>query len=193
MHPPIPPPCIGAGPETSYTPCRALCNPESTLSTDVTFVVRALEMSMSTKADTFRQKQTLFRLSSVSAGCPPFFLRQAHLLLFLKAAASLSLLLKPLSHFPVSCRGSNAFSQTVRLLFCPSRDSFPSPRKACHEHYSPLCRLLTAKTSDSVHTRQNGLPLQPLRLLVQFCQKIGENVAKIERLCKMGASGRHRE
>lgn len=89
----------------------------------------------------------------------------------------LSLLLKPLSHFSFSC-SSNAFSRT---LLCPvtsflssppaSLESFPSPPKACYEHYSLLCRLLTAKTSDSVHTLQNGLPLQPLRFLVQFCQK----------------------
>ena len=115
---------LSADPETRFMPSRALCNLKTTLSTHVTFVVRALEMSMSTKADTFRQKQTLFRLSSVSAGCPPFFLRQLHRLLFLKAAASLSLLLKPLSHFHVSCR-SNAFSQTVRLLFVLRATHFP--------------------------------------------------------------------
>ena len=179
----LPSPFIAAGPETS------LCNPESTLSTDVTFVVRALEMSVSTKANTFRQKPTLFRLSSVSAGCPPFFLGR---LLFLKAAASLSLLLKPLSHFPASCR-SNAFSQTARLLFCPSRDSFPSPPQACYEHYSRLCRLLTAKPLIQCTLPKMDCPCSRSAFLSNFAQKIGENVAKIERLCKMGASGRHRE
>ena len=71
-------------------PC-VLCNPDSTLSTDVTFVVLALEMSMSTKADTFRQKPTLFRLSSVSAGC----------VLHFSTVSSFSRLLLP-SHFSLN-------------------------------------------------------------------------------------------
>ena len=167
MHPPTPLLCSWPRNKLHALSCLVLCNPDSTLSTDVTFVVLALEMSMSTKADTFRQKPTLFRLSSVSAGC----------VLHFSTVSSFPRLPLP-SHFSLNLFLTSPFpAQTLSLkrcdfFFCPSLDSFPSnPPKASHEHNSLLCRLLTAKPSDSVHSRRNGLPLQPLRLLVQFCPK----------------------
>lgn len=109
MHPPTPLLCSWPRNELHALSCLVLCNPDSTLSTDVTFVVLALEMSMSTKADTFRQKPTLFRLSSVSAGC----------VLHFSTVSSFSRLLLP-SHFSLNLFLTSPFpaAQTLSLKRC---------------------------------------------------------------------------
>ena len=108
MHPPIPLLCSWPRNELHALSCLVLCNPDSTLSTDVTFVVLALEMSMSTKADTFRQKPTLFRLSSVSAGC----------VLHFSTVSSFSRLPLP-SHFSLNPFLTSPFpAQTLSLKRC---------------------------------------------------------------------------
>ena len=168
MHPPSPLLCSWPRNELHALSCLVLCNPDSTLSTDVTFVVLALEMSMSTKADTFRQKPDTF---------PPLFGFGRLCVLHFSTVSSFSRLLLP-SHFSLNLFLTSPFpaAQTLSLKRCDfffvlRSTHFPPPPKAIHEHNSLLCRLLTAKPSDSVHSRRNGLPLQPLQLLVQFCPK----------------------